>query len=284
MGHHYVPQKYLRAFGTPDDPDLIWAYDKKALSGKILPIKIVAQAPAFYEEDVEAELASRLEGPANIVLDQLINLRPISQEQRTHLAVYIATMMKRVPRRRRLSLQEIVPKALEKTMDELVSELQTWAATTSDQDRVAKRLAEIERLRAAFRDEPPAAVMDHIRNPWPTVKLINAVGSMTWRMALTTGSQRFITSDNPAFFFEDFGIGTPNSEITFPISPRLALMASRKGVSGATILLEVKEKVVREANRRMAASAERFVFSAEPQLWLTEAIRKPKPYLSRINW
>lgn len=114
--------------------------------------------------------------------------------------------------------------------------------------------------------------------------MINAVASMTWRMAFTNGPQFFITSDNPAFFFEAFGIGTPQSEVAFPLSPDLSLMGSRQGDPGAILLVEVKPKVVREVNRRMVASAERLVFCHEKQPWLPAMIGKSKPYLSRISW
>ena len=30
MGHHYLPQHYLRCFSTPDNPDYIWMYDKSS--------------------------------------------------------------------------------------------------------------------------------------------------------------------------------------------------------------------------------------------------------------
>jgi hypothetical protein len=34
----------------------------------------------------------------------------------------------------------------------------------------------------------------------------------------------------------------------------------------------------------MAASAERLIFAHEKQPWLPAAMRKPKPYLSKIAW
>jgi hypothetical protein len=82
MGQHYVPQEYLRAWEIAGEPGMILTYDKKDLSCKPLPIKRVAQAPGFYDAEVEAELAARLEGPANVILEELRNLRRITEEQR----------------------------------------------------------------------------------------------------------------------------------------------------------------------------------------------------------
>jgi hypothetical protein len=284
MGSHYVPQQYLRAFEVPDDPGMIWTYDKKLGTGKKLPIKNVAQARGFYPPDVEAELNDKLEGPANIILAELTNLRPITEEQRVHFGFYIAGMIKRVPRRRRISRDEILPKALKKTMDEMLAEVKQFAATTSDKEVGAQKVAEVERIRDQFNEKPPDEVIDQIESPWPTKKTAEAVLALTWRITFTKGPQYFITSDNPAFFFEGLGVGTKDSEIAFPLSPRVALMGSKRGKPGEMIYVEVKQILVREVNRRMAASAERLIFAHEEQPWLPAVMAKPKPNLSKIAW
>jgi hypothetical protein len=46
MGHHYVPQEYLRAWEIPSDSGMILTYDKKDLSCKPLPIKTVGAGSA----------------------------------------------------------------------------------------------------------------------------------------------------------------------------------------------------------------------------------------------
>lgn len=284
MGHHYVPQEYLRAFEIPSEPGVIWTYNKQDLSCKRLPIRNVAQARNFYDDDVEKELAERLEGPAHGIFLELRNLRPITPEQRTHFAIYVATMIRRVPRRRRITRQEIAPKAVKVTIDEMFEEISAWAKSATDQRLVQRRFEELERIRQQFEHELPDEVNAHIDNPWPTRKMIESVFSMTWRLAFTPGPQLFITSDNPAFFFEAYGTGTEDSEIAFPLSPQVALMCDRKGESAATFPIEVRQKIVREVNRRMVAGAERLIFSHEPQPWIEEAIKKSRPYLSRIGW
>ena len=213
MGHHDVPQEYLRAFEVPSAPGTVLTSDKKDLSSKQLPIKVVAQAPNFCEAEVEAELASRLEGPANIILAELRNLRQISPEQREHFAIYTTTMMKRVPRRRRITRDEIAPKVIEKTINEFLEDIRQWAQTATDQALVKRRFEEVERIRQQFEEQLPEEVSDQIDSPWPTVRMIESVASMTWRIAFTLGPQFFITSDNPAFFFEAYGTGNPDSEI-----------------------------------------------------------------------
>ena len=58
MGHHYVPQEYLRGFAAPEQAGTIWMYDKQTDAFKRLPIKAVAQEADFYDQDTEAELNS----------------------------------------------------------------------------------------------------------------------------------------------------------------------------------------------------------------------------------
>ena len=102
------------------------------------------------------------------------------------------------------------------------------------------------------------------------------------RWATTT--DRFVTSDNPAFFFEGLGLGSPDSELTFPLSPELALLADWQGTPFSTSVFGAKPGLVREVNRRVVSGAERFIFSHAPQPWLPKVAGKGNPYLSRIQW
>jgi hypothetical protein len=56
MGHHYVPQKYLRGFAELGNDDAIWMYDKKLRKFTNPGIKSVAQEAGFYSEEVEQQL------------------------------------------------------------------------------------------------------------------------------------------------------------------------------------------------------------------------------------
>src|SRR5687767_3161923 len=100
MGHHYVPQKYLRGFAETRNLDAIWMYDKRLRQFTNPGIKSVAQESGFYNNDVEQQLNELVEKPANTVLDKLRNQDRITETDRIHLGVYIATMLKRVPKRR----------------------------------------------------------------------------------------------------------------------------------------------------------------------------------------
>ena len=59
MGHHYVPQRYLKGFQAREKPAWIWMYDKEQGTAKLLPIKQVAQVPEFYARTSSATQRGR---------------------------------------------------------------------------------------------------------------------------------------------------------------------------------------------------------------------------------
>jgi len=131
---------------------------------------------------------------------------------------------------------------------------------------------------------PPANVLEQVRSPWPSREVLELVAKKTWRLVFSEPSISFVTSDTPAVFFEGLGLGNPDSELTMPLSPTLALIADHKGAPAATTVVRARPSLVREVNRRVVADAERFVFARTPQSWVRSAAHKTRPYLSRIQW
>ena len=283
MGHHYVPQKYLRGFAEIGNPDAIWMYDKKLRQFTNPGIKSVAQESGFYNNDVEQQLNELVEKPANKVLDKLRNQEQITDTDRIHLGVYIATMLKRVPKRRTEAFS-MLPNILEKTITEVRTQIQEWGQSTQNKELFERRLLEVEAAEKSLQNKVPDSIIEQIRQPWASEKMISAICTMAWRIARSPASDFFITSDNPAYFFKAYGIATPKSELTFPISNNLALFASWQGKQNATIYIQAKPALVREANKRLISGAERFVFSHRQEDWIAKISDKPNPYLSRIQW
>jgi hypothetical protein len=111
-----------------------------------------------------------------------------------------------------------------------------------------------------------------------------AVSQMTWRIVVAGPGNVFLTSDNPAFFFDSLGLASDNSELTFPLTSEIALAASWRGPARKTLYGTVRPAITKEINRRAATSATRFVFCSSPLTWVGQVACKPKPYLSRIDW
>lgn len=100
MGNHFVPQAYLRGFQDPANPDFIWVQSRREQDPRSASIEDVAQSRNFYDPEIEKLLASSVEGPANPVLAKLRAGELPTDQERVALAVYLATMIKRVPKNR----------------------------------------------------------------------------------------------------------------------------------------------------------------------------------------
>ena len=284
MGHHYVPQEYLRGFADPDNSTKIWMYDKRSRQFNHPFIKSVGQEVRYYNETTERELSKIVEGPAHRVLQKLRREHKINNTERARLALYIGTMLMRVPSRRRRAF-EMLPRVLEDTINRITNQVAQWAGSaTAKPELVSRRFAELEGAREKFRNEPPAEIIEHIRAPWPSEQVLALVSAMNWRIVSSGESLFFLTSDNPVYFFEAYGLGSAESELTFPLASELALLASWQGIPHATIFMKAKPALVKEVNRRVASGAERFLFCRAQKGWVDEIADKQNPYLNRIQW
>jgi hypothetical protein len=286
MGHHYVPQHYLKGFASEAHPELVWMFDKKSREFRQVPIRVAAQKPSFYDADIETALNKLVEIPAQPALTKLQQQRAISPDERRRVAIYMATMMMRVPRRRRKA-HELIPSVLADTVEQLRDELRALGQRDGvDQEVIAARLADIDQAESKLLSEPPVNVLRDIRSPWPSGRLLEAVFGMVWRVARVPEATtlRFLTSDNPAYFFESFGVGSPDSELTFALNSQVVLLGSWKGPPGGLLWVEARSQLVKEVNRRLAVGAERFIFCREPADWVGVLASKTEPQLSRIAW
>src|SRR5688500_11280238 len=109
MGHHFVPQAYLRGFEDPEKPGYVWVHSRRADKPTAAPIDRVAQARRFYDPAIEVMLANAVEAPANPLIAQLRAGTPLDSNDRATMALYIGTMLKRVPRNRAKALERAQP-------------------------------------------------------------------------------------------------------------------------------------------------------------------------------
>jgi hypothetical protein len=258
-------------------------FDKKRGEWSHAAIKKVAQQDDYFSPELEKRLADEIETPGHAALGMLRGGRAPSATQREALVNYIAVMLMRVPRKRRKG-RELVPAALRAVVTE-ARELISGAEARIGTERMRKLLADLERAEAKYSAEAPQEVIAKILSPWPTEEMVDAVRRMVWRFSLAAPrASRFFTSDNPACYFESYGVGSPEAELTFPISPDLALLGSHRGLSGSTKVLTLTPELTKEVNRRMAAAAERFIFSSHRAKWIETLATRRDPFLSRITW
>lgn len=284
MGHHYVPQRYLRNFQDPSRPGSLWLYDKQNIAVRPAAIKSVAQAKNYYTPEIESQLALQVEIPGNAVIEKLIAWQPITPGERFQLAFYIATMLKRVPRSRSRA-KALFPGLLVETLEGYRAGFRALSEEGRyDPELIARRMSEIEAIFARYSTNPPQNVLDVAKVPWPSKELVGYIFSMNWHVYTTTGPQFFMTSDNPAFFFEGLGVNKADSELTFPLSSHFALNASWRGPPGAVLRSRLRQYGVREFNRRILSTTERLVFYHEDAYWLRQYLpRKPSWFSSIVS-
>lgn len=282
MGKHYVPQEYLRGFSSDPDRTAVWMFDKLTETWSNPAIKRIAQQRDYFAPEVETRLTQLVEFPGNGALNVLRSGELPDEAGGGALLSYIAVMMMRVPRKRRQSLS-LVPGSIDQVVDRTKQEL-LELATPETERRVASLLLELDRIAARLHADLPEQMKAHIDNPWPSEQVLKGIHSMCWRLVTVPADAPLITSDNPAFYFSAYGIGSPESEMTFPISPSLVLLGSRQGPEGQVSRLLGKRPIAKEVNRRMAVGAERFVFCHRRLPWVSAIAKRTEPDLNRILW
>ena len=194
-------------------------------------------------------------------------------------------MLKRVPSRRRKAM-EMYPDTLDETVSKVREQIIELSKTTSNVDSqlVVRRLSQIETMYEQFAQNPPSEVLEFIREPWPSEGMLDALYRMTWLVLISSGPQYFITTDNPAFFFEAYGLATPKAEFSFPLSSTHVLHGCWQPAKADLIFLKAQQHLVREMNRRLSSGVERLAFYYQSAPWLQTILAKKNPYLSAIQW
>jgi hypothetical protein len=282
MGKHYVPQEYLRGFASSDDRTHVWMFDTQTKKWSHAAIKQVAQEGDYYDSTVETRLAEEVERPGHAALGVLRRGEQLSSTQRDALAYYIAVMVVRGPRKRRLG-NEMAPRVLKSTIEELRANIAA-VEEKHDSPRIRALLEEAARLEIKYQEEMPRTVQQQIDSPWPSANVIAAVQGMTWRILRVDPPNFFITADNPAFYFDSYGLGTERAELSFPIDAVSVLHGSYQGVLRETLYLPGTRVLVKEITKRLASGAERFVFSPKKESWIETLALRKKPFFSHIEW
>jgi hypothetical protein len=180
----------------------------------------------------------------------------------------------------------MAPEVLDDVVSRFRGQVQQLAEVGQISPELAmRRLRELEVTYAKYTRELPEALVTQIRDPRPSIEMVEAIVSMRWRLVRAGEPEFFITSDNPAFYHEAFGLGTERSELRFPLSPRLALHGCR--VSSATKVISVHDVPrdwVREFNRSVASGASSIAMSHRRAHFLGTLLRRKNPYLFQLVW
>jgi hypothetical protein len=259
-------------------------FDKKTGRSQQAAIKVVAQQADYYSPRVEEQLSTRIEAPGNRVIDKLLRAAPISEEDRLDLSVYIATMLKRVPHRRKKAYA-LIPTSVEdakRKMPQQLAELETKRGFPLPDREQALR--EATRAVDDILSSVPKPVEDYIRTPWPSPNMVVAIFTMNWLVLKAPSSGFFITSDNPAVFNEAAGLASEQAELIFPLSASFALHGNRQTGLHSLGAATANEELTREVNRWVANGVTRFAFCHESAKWIAALIREKHHHLRQIRF
>ena len=272
MGQHSVPRFYLSGFAPPGE-NRIWTYDKKSDGPRLLPIKSVAQRKHQYG-DIEEFLTKDIEAPAKVALTKIRTQEAITGSDKLSLSKYIFILAKRVEAAFK-RFREKSPEIAASETKRLDKSLSDYASRNPDK---AARCEEI-------RKNVPRIMNDLAENPTREIwansllhgneRMPGIISKMTWTFYVCTRPDLFITNDNPVFIHRSLGIGKWYSDLSFPVSGDVSVLASwlrRRDLE----YRQATPQQIRELNRRMAVNTTRFAFGPSNKSWITDLLNKPK--------
>lgn len=280
MGDHYVPQYYLKGFSAEEE-ELLWVYDKLDRRKFKTQVKNIANENRFYSPEVESYLANVIEGPANSVLKAIREKKHLTDDDKRLLTEYMAVMWKRVPQGKQI-FRDTAPAVAQKLLARYDSDLETIASSEPDKAAfVLKRRAEIDEIIKKYSEDPPKDIwLDIIPSERPP-RVVAAIKTMTWTFLTFEEEPAFLTCDNPLFYFRSIGVGKPESEISFPISCHVTLLATWRS-DLCQDYMPVTRQIVKEINRRTASNASRYVYSGYDEDGILPFVLKGRWKLHRI--
>jgi len=280
MGHHYLPQYYLKGFTETVDNKL-WAYEKGSGVKFNTQIKSLANLTDFYSEETEQYLANDIEGPANEVLDKIRSRHLINDDDKKTFAEYMAVMWKRVPRAKE-DLKKMAPRLADGIAEKLSADLSNIIDNMPEKTEfIEKRKKEIDDILAVYAVDPPKDIWLENIPPERTPRIVEVMKAMTWTFWEFDQRPVFLTCDNPVFYFTWMGVGRKDSEISFPISSNVVLWATWRADLPRNFI-KATTQIVKEMNRRTVHNASRYVFHSRDEHWIVPFIKKTNWKLNRI--
>jgi len=281
MGHHYIPQYYLKGFASPSD-DMVWVYEKGSLLKFQTHIKNIAHETDYYSSEVEKYLANEIENPANSVIKKIRDRKQLTQSEKVKLAIYMVVMLKRVPQSkiRMENMAPAVAQSLQQKWDKKISK--SILENPSQADLFEKSRADIKGYLKKYLKNIPKDLWLELIPPEKTPNIVKIIPQMKWLFLTCEKWSAFLTCDNPVFYFESIGIGKPESEITFPISSNIVLRATyRNNIQEE--YLPIKNQDIKEINRRTVTNATRFIYHARDEDWIPRFINKREHQLNLLD-
>lgn len=277
--HHFVPQGFLRGFGTEENPAMVWVYDKTpGIAPRLKSVRSIAWLPSYYateredgsidSDTVERALAQTVdsESPGLIRGIQALPNRivKLSDDQRETLAMFVGLSLARVP-----------------SFRDGINEIYTRIAQIG--------LARF--LESNPADAKMAAMLGGVRaeaKPWVSleamVKTAEGVAESllkkNWQFYIPSRDVPFLTTDNPVHFsggaagLSTLGPAHPGAEVVMNLRHDLALVCTFKSgyPNGQTFQLNPSE--TRKFNRGVVRAARQRVFGNRYSIGIDSFVKK----------
>jgi len=277
--HHYVPEFYLKGFIDPADKPYIWIYEKGNPKIKKATTKDIAIKKYYYsyrtpEGDKDSETVenflAEIERKVAPIFKKIKHHKTLSDEERWLFSAFLASMMTRVPAFRN---------STEKAIGNLVKRIGPIIAY-KESKKIAERL-----LSGDYTIEVEVSpIFSLAMIPLSVRDFAPIFYKMTWSFFQATKNCKFITSDNPLYFYDPtynrkspYGVGLifKNIEVVFPISQELIFLGTwGRWQEGYTPI--VLDKTIEEINRKTVIFALRFVYSSRKSENLNNLVQKYK--------
>ncbi len=279
MGDHYVPAFYLRGFSDDGYKGKLWSYRKENESDPFLAnIDNLANENRLYPPQTEQYLADDIEAPANEVIRKIALQGKLSSTDKEIFSKYMVVLWKRIPQTKDWIRQK-APAAFNSVFKQLDFKLKQF----DEENPMKSQLVETRRieLNELQQNSENLITQEFITNSWLNLMCAEAspdvwkmLSQMTWTFFIISDTQFFITGDNPVFHFSSIGIAQQRSEVSFPITNKIALWATWRSDLKENEYLHTNNQVIKEINRRTASIAKNFLYSSRNEKWVMKLANK----------
>jgi hypothetical protein len=294
--HHFVPEFYLHGFVDPTAPLRLWIIDKEGGEPYPSTPRDAGLQKHFYsfttpegtrDSDTVEDALALIENDAAPVWRKVVAREPMTNAERSIVAVFLSILMTRVPRYRE-NIEKLTAEVVKRSNKIMASHVAfpEWLANKSRER--GKPMSVVEARKAAeFLRSDRYDVTVHPVWTLTTIsgEFAKAFHAMNWIFLVARGKHRFVTSDNPLFYadpsfndqaplYRGVGLMSEYIEVTCPISRDIALLAS--WAEYPKPYLSVTDSLVKKINLRTIFAASRFVYSSQRSDGLTRLVQRYK--------
>jgi len=276
MGDHYLPRHLLNGFAKPSIQSrrsaAIFRYEvPSAGAAQNLTVAAVANEAGMYG-DMEPLLQSEIEQPANPVIERLrLHLGPVPPADRSVLARYVLTAIRRVPDGRARSLASLpaVAALVRQSYAEQLDQLRQLPEGVELADAFDKKLdAVFEKVLT----EPAQWLWKKTLLPEHFERTISALSVMTWFVHAAPAGKQLLIGDVPVIWDRRIGLTNKEAMWLMPIaSDRLISVSYQRPAALRQVL---PAPTVRNCNANTIVEASRFIFARDAEAWITKAIQE----------